>query len=127
GNYTIVAGGDIAEVTAFVFEDDLTAPAEGKAHIRFVHASPDAPAVALQTAADVPLSPSLSFGESSTFASVDAGTFDLKVVDASTASTALNVSGVVLETGKIYTVYARGYVNPSNLAPELGATIVTNN
>ena len=50
-NYSVFANGAVASISALVLEDDLTTPAAGKAHVRFVHLSPDAPAVDIAVAA----------------------------------------------------------------------------
>jgi hypothetical protein len=44
-DYTIVALGTLENIEPLVLIDNNSAPAAGKAHVRFVHASPDAPAV----------------------------------------------------------------------------------
>jgi hypothetical protein len=41
----VFAVNNVATIEALVLEDNLTSPASGKAHIRFIHLSPDAPAV----------------------------------------------------------------------------------
>ena len=44
-SYTVFASDVVASISPVVLTDDLTAPAAGNAHVRFVHLSPDAPAV----------------------------------------------------------------------------------
>jgi hypothetical protein len=44
-DYTVVAVGLLADIEPLVLMDNNAAPAAGMAHVRFVHASPDAPAV----------------------------------------------------------------------------------
>jgi len=44
-DYTVVAVGKLEDIEPLVLVDNNAAPAEGKAHVRFVHASPDAPSV----------------------------------------------------------------------------------
>ena len=43
-NYSVFAIDSVSKISALVLTDDLTAPASGKAHVRFVHLSPNAPA-----------------------------------------------------------------------------------
>ncbi len=43
--YSVFAIDSVSKISALVLTDDLTAPASGKAHVRFVHLSPNAPAV----------------------------------------------------------------------------------
>ena len=44
-SYSIFAIDSLIKISALQTLDDLTTPAAGKAHIRFIHLSPDAPAV----------------------------------------------------------------------------------
>jgi hypothetical protein len=48
--YTIAATGKLAEIKPTILIDDLSAPAAGKAHVRVIHFSPDAPAVDIKVA-----------------------------------------------------------------------------
>jgi hypothetical protein len=107
-DYTIVALGLLEDITAGVFVDDNAAPAEGKAHVRVIHASPDAPAVDVAVAGGPVLFSNLAFGEADGPTPVDAGTYDLEVRAAGTETVALPISGVTFAEGKIYTVLAVG-------------------
>ncbi|MFN2224905.1 MAG: DUF4397 domain-containing protein, partial [Anaerolineae bacterium] len=49
-DYTVVAVGLLDNIEPLVLVDNNSAPAAGKAHVRFVHASPDAPAVDIAVA-----------------------------------------------------------------------------
>lgn len=126
-NYTVFAVDSAAKVSPLVLEDDLTAPAAGKAHLRFVHLSPNAPNVDIALTGggvigglnDVP------FKEARGFLPLDAGTYDLEVRVAGTATVALPLPGITLEAGKIYTVYAKGFLGGTN-AQALGAAIIVN-
>ena len=44
-NYSVFAVNSVSNIEPLLVEDDLTVPAQGKAHVRFIHLSPDAPAV----------------------------------------------------------------------------------
>jgi hypothetical protein len=91
-----------------VFEDNNAAPAAGKAHVRVIHASPDAPAVDVAVAGGPVLFSSLAFPNAAGPSPVDAGTYDLEVRAAGTTTAALEVPGVQAQAGKIYTVLAVG-------------------
>lgn len=124
--YTVFANGPVASIGALVVTDDLTAPAAGKAHVRFVHLSPDAPAVDVAVAGGPVVFADQSFRDFTAFTPVDAGTYDLEVRLAGTATVALAVPDVTLQAGKIYTVFARGFASGSG-AQALGAQIIVNN
>lgn len=125
-SYTVFAGDVVASIGAIVLTDDLTAPASGKAHVRFVHLSPDAPAVDVAVQGGPVLFANKAFKQFSAFTPFDAATYDLEVRLTGTSTVALSLPGVVLQAGKIYTVFAKGLVNGSG-AQALGAQIIVNN
>lgn len=61
--YTVAAVGLVADgsLTAQVYEDDLSAPSDGNAKVRVVHASPDAGPVDVIPAGGEPLVSGLAF------------------------------------------------------------------
>lgn len=132
-NSSIFAVDSVANISPLVVKDDLTAPASGKSHIRFIHLSPNAPAVDVSLAGQ-PVGQGLfvnrSFNKTitdpqSSFTPVDAGTYNLEVRLANTSTVVLPLSGVTLEAGKIYTVFARGFVGGSGIQG-LNAQIIVN-
>ena len=125
-NYSVFATGPVASLQPLVLTDDLTAPASGKAHIRFVHLSPDAPAVDVAVTGGPVVFADQSFRDFTAFTPVDAGTYDLEVRPTGTTTVALALPGVTLQAGKIYTVFARGFLSGSG-AQALGAQVILNN
>jgi hypothetical protein len=125
-NYSVFAKGPVASIGALVVADDLTAPAAGKAHVRFVHLSPDAPAVDVAVTSGPVLFANRAFEQFTAFTPVDAGTYNLEVRLAGTTTVALPLPGITLQAGKIYTVFAKGFVAGSG-AQALGAQIILNN
>lgn len=130
-NYSVFAYDYAASLKAFVVEDNLAAPATGKAHIRFFHLSPNAPAVDVgvlngTTFAGVFLNRSFetqnSATNNSTFSPVDAGTYNFDVRLAGTSNSALTLNNINLQAGKIYTVFAKGIAGSSSTP--LGAEII---
>lgn len=120
--YTVVAIGQLANIKPLLLVDNLAKPAAGKAHVRFVHASPDAPAVDITTSDGTVLFPNIAFGKATDFTPVAAGTYHLQARAAGTSTVALDVPGVELQDGGIYTIFATGLLNGS---PKLAATVVT--
>jgi len=125
-NYSVFAVNSVANIEAIVIEDDLTAPAQGKAHVRFVHLSPDAPAVDITLTDGTVVFGNKSFKEFTAFTPLDAGSYDLEVRVAGTTTVALDLPVISLEAGKIYTVFAKGFLS-GNGAQQLGAEIIVNN
>jgi LPXTG-motif cell wall-anchored protein len=107
-DYTIVALGKLADIEPLVLIDNNSAPAAGKAHVRFVHASPDAPAVDIAVKGGPVLFSNVAFKGIGDYLPVDAGTYDLEVRLAGTETVALNVPGLALQAGTVYTVFAMG-------------------
>jgi hypothetical protein len=91
-----------------VLVDNNSAPAAGKAHVRFVHASPDAPAVDIAVTGGPVLFANVPFKGVGDYLPVDAGTYDLEARLAGTDTVALSVPGVTLEAGTVYTIFAMG-------------------
>ncbi len=125
-NYSVFAIDSVSKISALVLTDDLTAPAAGKAHVRFVHLSPDAPAVdvAVASSGDVVFG-NKAFKEFTAFTPLDAGSYDLDVRVAGTSTVALVLPTITLEAGKIYTVFAKGFLGGTG-AQALGAEIIVN-
>ena len=125
-SYSLFAINVVASIEAIATEDDLTPPAAGKAHIRFLHLSPDAPAVDIAVKGGPTLFPNSKFKDVSDFLPVDAASYDIEVRVAGTNNVALELNGINLEAGKIYTVFAKGLLaGQGNQA--LGAQIIVNN
>lgn len=122
-DYTIVAVGKVADIKPAVFEDNNATPAAGKAHVRVIHASPDAPAVDVAVKDGPVLFSNLAFPNAAGPSPVDAGTYDLEVRAAGTTTVALPINGVQLQAGKIYTVLAVGLLNGT---PALEALPIVN-
>lgn len=130
-SYSVWAYDTLNAITAVVVEDNLTAPATGKAHVRFFHLSPNAPAV------DILVNDSVYFNNRSykdfttnaantQFVAANAGSYRVDVRLAGTITIPLSIPVVTLEAGKIYTIYAKGLEGGiGNL--KLGAGVVTHN
>jgi hypothetical protein len=127
-NYSVFACNTLTAIEAVVLEDNLATPAAGKAHIRVVHLSPDAPTVNVGVAGSTAnVFTNLSFKQSTAFTPVDAGSYTFEVRVASNNAVAISIPAT-LAAGKIYTIFARGFLNPpTGNTNTLGATIINNN
>jgi hypothetical protein len=117
-SYTAAATGLVgqSDLQALLLEDDRI-PASGEAQVRFVHASPDAPAVDVAVADGGPtLFSGVAFRESAGYAAAAPATYDLEVLIASNKAQALLVPGVVLSSGTNYTIFAIGLAGDGSLA-----------
>jgi hypothetical protein len=107
-DYTVVAVGQLAAIEPLVLVDNNSPPEAGNAHVRFVHASPDAPAVDIAVAGGPVLFDNVGFKDVAGYLPVGAGTYDLEVRLTGTDTVALNVPGVTLQDGVVYTIFAMG-------------------
>jgi hypothetical protein len=127
-NYSVFAINRLASIEPLILTDDLTAPAAGKAHVRFVHLSPDAPAVDITTNTGAVVFGNRAFKSATAFTPLDAATYNLQVRVAGTTTVALELPNIQLQAGKIYTVFARGFLAPpAGNTNTLGAQIIVNN
>lgn len=126
-NYSVFAVDSVSKISAIVLADDLTAPASGKAHVRFVHLSPNAPAVDICVASSgAVVFGNKAFKDATAFTPLDAGNYNLDVRVAGTSTVALTLPTITLQAGKIYTVFAKGFLGGTG-AQALGAQIIVNN
>ncbi|MBX0333531.1 DUF4397 domain-containing protein [Pontibacter sp. HSC-14F20] len=126
-NYSVFAINTLSNIEPLVLMDDLTAPASGNAHVRFVHLSPDAPAVDIAVTDGPVLFSNSSFKQASAFTPVPAGSYNLEVRLAGTETVVLALPNVQVSGGRIYTVFARGFVAPpASNTNSLGAEIIIN-
>jgi LPXTG-motif cell wall-anchored protein len=116
-DYTVAAVNAVASIEPLVLMDNNAAPAAGKAHVRFVHASPDAPAVDIRVKGGPKLYSNVSFKGTGDYTPVDAGTYDLEVTAAGSDTVVKEIPGVKLEAGTVYTAWATNTL--ANLAPEI--------
>ncbi|MCP2042512.1 DUF4397 domain-containing protein [Pontibacter sp. HSC-36F09] len=126
-SYSVFAINTLSAIEPLVLEDDLDTPAAGKAHVRFVHLSPDAPAVDVAVTNGPVLFGNRAFKSATDFTPVDAASYNLEVRLAGTQTVVLTVPNVQLAAGRIYTIFARGFVAPpASNTNTLGAEIITN-
>jgi hypothetical protein len=107
-DYTVVAVGKLESIEPLVLFGNNSLPAEGKSHVRFVHASPDAPAVDIAVKGGPVLFSNIAFKGVGEYLPVDAGTYDLEVRVAGTDTVALAVPGIALQNRTVYTIFATG-------------------
>ena len=131
-NYSVFAIDSVSKIKPAVVMDDLSTPAAGKAHIRFFHFSPNAPAVDIAVTGGSVLFGNRSFNDQATntslanFTPVNAGSYNLEVRAAGTNTVVLLLPNIPLTAGKIYTVFAKGFLGGTG-AQALGAQVIANN
>lgn len=124
--YTVFAVDSVSNISAIRLDDDLAAPAPGNAHVRFVHLSPNAPAVDITLTSGTVVFGNKAFKEFTPFTPLPAGSYDLQVRLTGSSTVVLDLPGIALQDGKIYTVFAKGFVGGTG-SQALGAEIIINN
>jgi hypothetical protein len=122
-DYTVAAVGVLDSIEALVLVDNNAAPAEGQAHIRVIHTSPDAPAVDVAVSGGDVLIADLEFGQASQYVPVPAGSYDLEVRVAGTEDVAIDIPGFVADAGAIFSVFAVGQLADGSLTVEAFADV----
>jgi len=114
--YTVAATGLLSagDLQPIVLIDDRSPDAQ-KARIRFVHTSADAPAVDIALKNGPVLFSNVSFRQASDYLSVDAGSYDLEVRVAGSATVALSLDDVALAANTNYSVFAIGQLSNNTL------------
>ena len=113
---TLVALGRAAEIAVLPLRDDNNPPAAGKAKVRFMHASPDAPPVDIAVRGGPVIFPGVGFKSVAGYVEVDAGTYALEVRPAGTTTIALNLPNVTFRPGQVLTIFGAGLLGNGTLA-----------
>ena len=119
-SYTVIALNTLSSIEPLVLVDEKRPAPRNAARVRFVHASPDAPAVDIAVAGGPILFSNVEFKGVGDYVAVPAGTYDLQVRLAGTETVVLPLSGVKVNGGITYTVYATGFAGST---PSLSAVV----
>ncbi len=119
---TVAAVGTLSNIGLLAVKDANGKKEPGKAMIRFLHLSPNAPAVDITLPNGTVIFSNVSFKEVTPYIGVDPMNYTLQVRVAGTPNVVLTVPNINLMADKYYTVYAIGLVGEK---PELEALLVT--
>jgi len=111
--YSLFVVNRLQEIEMLAVEDKIITPATGKAAVRLVHLSPDAPAVDVAVgSAATPVFSALNFKQNTPFVEVAAGTSAFRVRGAGTEADLLPATNFTLDPGANYTLIVRGFQAP---------------
>lgn len=114
------------KMSGLLVADELSNPPAGKAFVRFIHLSPNAPRVDLvKTSDSSTVFGNLSFKDVTAFTAMPAGVYDWDIRRAGSDTVVAVVPTMVFNTGKIYTVYLKGLVNGAP-KKQLEFSLITN-
>lgn len=111
-NYTVVAVNTLANIEPLVLQDSELPALPQRARVRFVHASPDAPAVDIKIVGGPFLFQNVSFKGVGDYVVIPATTADVEVRVAGTDTVVLTLTGLTFRGGRNYTAYAVGFATP---------------
>jgi hypothetical protein len=112
--YSLFAINRLSRIEALLVIDRAAAPSEGKAMVRFVHLSPDAPAfdISVPDQTGSPLFEDKSFKQAADFQEIEADAYTFEVKNAGGSEVVLSAEDVNILPGRFYTIITRGFVNP---------------
>ncbi|WP_191565366.1 DUF4397 domain-containing protein [Metabacillus idriensis] len=108
--YTIAAAGNLSALRLIPFVD-RTFVAAGESSVKFIHLSPDAPAVDVAVKNGDILFKNVPFLEATKNVKVEPGRVDLEVRIAGTDNVVLTVPKVQFKADTAYTIFAVGFAN----------------
>lgn len=110
----------------FLLTDSISKPAAGKATLRFINVSPDAPAVDLAVKDSAAFVINKGFKGFSSFIPKTGGqTYNFEIRQHGTNTVLTTLSGVTLNSGLVYTIWLHGLANTAIDGDKLTASIVT--
>ena len=112
-NYSLYFIDSFQKAKPILLADDLSSPANGKAHLRFVYLSPNSDSVDIVKMIDTnsyTVFPKTYFKNASPFNAFDPGVYDFEVHLPGTKTSLLKIPTIVLNNGKIYTIVIRGFI-----------------
>jgi hypothetical protein len=127
--YSVFVIDRVSSLETLLVRDSAASPASGKAMVRFVHLSPDAPSVnlAVEGETGAPLFGDQSFKVASAFKEVAAKSYSFSVKTAGNDTALLELPDITLHAGKYYTIIIRGFATPpSGNTNALSAQVVAN-
>jgi hypothetical protein len=110
-DYTLVFLGEPRNIHTLLLSDTTSAPAQDGAKIRFVHASPDAPAVDVALQPGQTLFPQVAFDRATPFVEVTSGMYDLVIRRAGQAQEIARAPHYTFTAGNLYTFVAMGLLD----------------
>lgn len=128
--YSLFVTDTIGEIKLVLLKDSLDKRDSSKATVRFANMSADAPALTLQLSeggGDPQLFENTDYGKATDFEAIESSdNYTLTLVTADTNEEVASETGVKLETGKIYTIWARGVYSSDQSETKLGIKVMEN-
>lgn len=120
--FNMAAIGTAPFITLYTIPEPTTAQNFGRPCIRFIHLSPNAPAVDIKVSDGTKIFDNVGFKDITDYACLPAGTYTFTINTANTNTLVLTVPDVTLNPNTFYTIYAVGQVGKT---PTLEALILS--
>lgn len=125
--YSLYVIGQPSSLEFLTIKDSLTTPATGKAHVRFINLSINSPALKLNYGVDSTLFNNINYKSHTGFVEIPGGkTYNFSVNNTTNNGNTASNSSVLIESGRIYTVWASGLYNNTD-SLKLGLKVQRNN
>lgn len=119
--FNVAAIGELPDISLYPIQEPTAAPNMGRACVRFVHLSPNAPAVDIKLADGTEVFTDVEFKDMTGYVCVPPGTYTFTVTPTGTDDVVLTVPNIELSSNNAYTIYAIGLVGES---PALEALLI---
>ncbi len=124
--YSLFVVNKVADVDYLLIEDNLSAPKEGEAKLRFINLSPGSAKLDISMKdAENNLFESVEYKTASNFKDVSPETYTFEIRQAGSDALLFSLEDVKIEKGKIYTIWSKGIVDGADNA-KFGAQVIVN-
>lgn len=112
--YTVIAGNNLASITALVFLDDFSSPASGQAKVRFIHAAPGISSVDIYVGAPgsgtvgTPAVTNITYQGATGYLSFPAGSYQAYITPTGSKIITVDTGVLTLGSEQVRTVVAIG-------------------
>lgn len=93
------------------YDDSAAKPEAGLVNVRFINLSPDAGSIDVYTDTNLNYASDLEFKQATQFISLNAGDYNFVFSNAADGTVLANKE-VTLQSGRIYTIYSKGFTTP---------------
>lgn len=128
-HYSIFLVDSFSKLTALLTPDQWPATQNGKAMVRFLQLSPNAPVLDVVKMVDtIPtvIFGNMGFKDITAFTPIDAGVYNWSLTFAGKDTVIGKLPTMIFNTGKSYTIYTRGFDSTYTGKKALTATVITN-
>jgi len=106
--------------------DDTQVPGADKAMLRFINLSPDAGSLNLGIKDGLAIGTDRAYKSAGNFLEVEAKTYTFEIKDKVSGELKAELKDIVIKAGSVYTIIARGLLNPGEAERTFSGQVITN-